>query len=108
MRCLPLIDGGEDAQTEKKSPSMHPLILKVHFLSFPYKKKSGKRKRTILGLRDAHSSDCSWNSFHLRRVFCVVVVFHRMSRADSFEDVKARSTTVSFWFTIELTHIYCF
>ncbi|KPJ03562.1 hypothetical protein RR46_01633 [Papilio xuthus] len=40
MRCVPLIDGGDDAQKEN-SLSMHPLIRKVHFHfpSFPYKKK---------------------------------------------------------------------
>ncbi|KPJ20807.1 hypothetical protein RR46_00014 [Papilio xuthus] len=96
MRCLTLIDGGEDAQ--KENISMHPLIRKVHFHfpSFPYKKKGRKEKRTKLGLRDAHSSDETRNCFHFTPAFCVVVVFHRASRAKSCKDVKAGSTTVKF------------
>ncbi|KPI98620.1 ADAMTS-like protein 1 [Papilio xuthus] len=75
---------------------MHPLIRKVlfHFPAFPYKEKGGKGKRTKLGLRDAHSSDETRNCFHLTPVFCVVVVFHRASRANSCDDVKAGSSTV--------------
>ncbi|KPJ02593.1 Trehalase [Papilio xuthus] len=105
MRCLPLIDGGEDAQ--KENIFMPPLIRKVrfHFPSFPYKKKGGKGKRTKLGLRDAHSSDETRNCFHLTPVFCVVVVFHRASRDNSCEDVKAGSTTVKCYGCMDLAEI---
>ncbi|KPJ00661.1 hypothetical protein RR46_07500 [Papilio xuthus] len=96
MRCLPLIDGGEDAQKENIFPfhaSSHPESpLQLPILSL--KEKGGKGKRTKLGLRDAHSSDETRNCFHFTPVFCVVVVFHRENLANSFEDVKAGSTTL--------------
>ncbi|KPI99416.1 hypothetical protein RR46_03781 [Papilio xuthus] len=79
---------------------MHPLIREVHFHfpSYRYTKKGGKGKRTKLGLRDAHSSDETRNCFHFTPVFCMVVVFHRASRANSCRDVKAGSTTVDVQF----------
>ncbi|KPJ05875.1 hypothetical protein RR46_00834 [Papilio xuthus] len=76
--CLAYLLSTEERMHKKKifSLPMHPPIRKdhFHFPFFPSKKKGGKGKRTKLGLRDAHSSDCTRNSFHLRRVFCVVVV----------------------------------
>ncbi|KPI90953.1 hypothetical protein RR46_14457 [Papilio xuthus] len=41
-----------------------------------------------------NSTDETRNCFHFTPVFCVVVLFHRASRDNSCEDVKAGSTTL--------------
>ncbi|KPI96917.1 Serine palmitoyltransferase 2 [Papilio xuthus] len=69
----------------KFTSTSHPFLIR----------RGGKGKRTKLGLRDAHSSDETRNSFHFSPVFCVVVVFHRASRDNLHEDVKAGSTIVN-------------
>ncbi|KPI96213.1 Peptidoglycan-recognition protein SA [Papilio xuthus] len=97
MRCLPPIDGGEDAQKENIFPfnaSSHPESPPP--LPIPsLREKGGKGKRTKLGSRDAHSSDETRNSFHLTPVFYMpfpVYVWHiikNSSRAERLSCVAA-------------------